>query len=103
MELNTQGTCHFQNRRNAEHEVEAQSVLAEGKKLWRQYHTTQFEKRIRDEYKLGRPDVGWYQIRKALGANADNETVDFAPFKEAYDALSAKLRPQVYSLGFLKH
>ena len=81
---------------------EAQNVMAEGKKLWRQYHTTQYEKRIRDEYKLGRPDVGWYQIRKALEANADNETVDFAPFKEAYDALSAKLRPQVYTLGFLK-
>lgn len=81
---------------------EAQNVLAEGKKLWRQYHTTQFEKRIRDEYKLGRPDVGWYQIRKALEANAENETVDFAAFKEAYDALSAKLRPQVYTLGFLK-
>lgn len=81
---------------------EAQSVLAEGKKLWRQYHTTQFEKRIRDQFKLGRPDVGWYQIRKALEANADNETVDFAPFKKAYDALSAKLRPQVYTLGFLK-
>lgn len=81
---------------------EAQNVLTEGKKLWRQYHATQFEKRIRDEYKLGRPDVGWYQIRKALEANADNETVDFVPFKEAYDALSAKLRPQVYTLGFLK-
>ena len=81
---------------------EAQNVLAQGKKLWRQYHATQFEKRIRDEYKLGRPDVGWYQIRKALEANAENETVDFVPFKEAYDALSAKLRPQVYTLGFLK-
>lgn len=82
---------------------EAQQVLDEGKKLWRQFHSTQFEKRIRDEYKLGRPDVGWYQIRKALEANADNETVDFSPFKEAYEALSAKLRPQVYSLGFLKN
>lgn len=81
---------------------EARQVMAEGQKLWRQYHTTQFEKRIRDEYKLGRPDVGWYQIRKALEANAENDAVDFAPFKEAYDALSAKLRPQVYSLGFLK-
>ena len=30
---------------------EAQQVMAEGKKLWRQYHTTQFEKKIRDEYK----------------------------------------------------
>lgn len=81
---------------------EAQQVLSEGQKLWRQYHITQFEKKIRDEFKLGRPDVGWYQIRKALEANAENEAVDFAPFKEAYEALSSKLRPQVYSLGFLK-
>lgn len=81
---------------------EAQQVMAEGKKLWRQFQSTQFEKKIRDEFKLGRPDVGWYQIRRALEANADNDAVDFAPFKEAYDALSAKLRPQVYSLGFLK-
>lgn len=81
---------------------EAARVMQEGKKLWRQYHATQFEKKIRDEFKLNRPDVGWYQIRKALEANADNEAVDFVPFKEAYDALSAKLRPQVYSLGFLK-
>lgn len=82
--------------------AEAGRVMQEGKQLWRQYHATQFEKKIRDEFKLNRPDVGWYQIRKALEANADNETVDFAPFKEAYEALSAKLRPQVYSLGFLK-
>lgn len=82
--------------------TEAQTVMAAGKKLWQQYHATQFEKKIRDEYKLNRPDVGWYQIRKALEANGDNETVDFAPFKEAYDTLSGKLRPQVYELGFLK-
>lgn len=82
--------------------LEAKQVMAEGQNLWRQYHNTQFEKKIRDEYRLGRPDVGWYQIRKALEANADHEAVDFTPFKEAYDALSAKLRPQVYSLGFLK-
>lgn len=81
---------------------EAERVMQEGRKLWRKYHATQFEKKIRDEFKLNRPDVGWYQIRKALEANADNEAVDFSPFKEAYEALSAKLRPQVYSLGFLR-
>ena len=82
--------------------TEAQSVMDEGKKLWRRYHNMQFEKSIRDEYKLNRPDVGWYQIRKALEANDDNEAIDLAPFKEAYDTLSGKLRPQVYELGFLK-
>ena len=82
--------------------TEAQLVLSEGKKLWRQYNSTQFEKKIREEYKLNRPDVGWYQVRRALEANSENEAVDFAPFKDAYEALSAKLLPQVYSLGFLK-
>ena len=84
---------HFSN--------EAQTVLDEGRKLWRQYHATQFGRSIRDEFKLNRPDVGWYQIRKALEANNQNEVVDFASFKAAYAALSDKLRPQIYEFGFL--
>ena len=81
---------------------EAQAVLDAGRHLWRQYHATRFEKKIRDEFKLNRPDVGWYQVRRALEANADSEAVDFEPFKAAYAALSGKLRPQVYELGFLR-
>ena len=81
---------------------EAQQVMDEGRKLWKKFHATKFEKKIRDEFKLNRPDAGWYQIRRALEANADSEAVDFEPFKEAYAALSAKLRPQVYGLGFLR-
>ncbi|MBK9668608.1 MAG: hypothetical protein IPO74_00930 [Thermomonas sp.] len=38
---------------------QAQAVLDEGRHLWRQFHATRFEKRIRDEFKLNRPDVGW--------------------------------------------
>ena len=81
---------------------EAKAVLDEGRKLWSQYHSTQFEKKIRIEFKLNRPDIGWYQIRKALEANNDASTVDFEPFKNTYDALSRKLRPQVLKLGFLR-
>lgn len=81
---------------------EAQQVLDEGRKLWQKFHATQFEKKIRDEFKLNRPDAGWYQIRKALEANGDSEPVDFDPFKAAYDALSQKLRPQVFDYGFLR-
>jgi hypothetical protein len=81
---------------------EAKAVLDAGRVLWRSYHATQFEKKIRDEFKLGRPDVGWYQIRKALEANSGNDAVDFAPFKAAYEALSTKLRPLVFELGFLR-
>jgi hypothetical protein len=81
---------------------EAKQVLVQGKQLWAKYHATQFERKIKNEYKLNRADVGWYQIRKALEANAGNESVDFEPFKTAYTALSDKLKPMVYSLGFLK-
>ena len=59
--------------------------------------------KIRQELKLNRPDVGWYQIRNALKANAQNETVDFSEINTSYLALTEKLRPMVYDLGFLKH
>jgi hypothetical protein len=84
---------------------EATAVLDAGREIWRTYHQRgNLEKKIRDEYKLNRPDVGWYQIRKALeaaGKESGNE-FDFSNFKAAYDALSEKLRPMVYELGFLK-
>ena len=81
---------------------ETQAVLDKGHRLWQAYHATTFERKIRDELKLNRPDVGWYQIRKALEANTENEPTDFAPFKTAYEQLTDKLRPQVYKLGFLR-
>ncbi len=80
---------------------EAQAVLDEGRKLWQRFHTTQFPRKIRDELKLNRPDVGWYQIRKALEAYSDTELTNFDPFKATYAALGTKLRPLVFELGFL--
>ncbi|MDI9334512.1 MAG: hypothetical protein QM533_09060 [Cytophagales bacterium] len=83
---------------------EATAVLNAGREIWRAYFATDFERKIRTEYKLNRPDVGWYQIRKALeaaGKESGND-FDFSVFKAAYDALSEKLRPMVYELGFLK-
>ena len=80
---------------------EAQAVLDEGRKLWTRFHATQFPRKIRDEYKLGRPDAGWYQVRRSLEAYGETELTDFDPFKAAYAALSAKLRPMIYELGFL--
>ena len=82
--------------------AEAKAVLDEGRSLWRRFHATRFEKKIRDEFKLNRPDAGWYQIRRALEANSGNEAVDFDPFKAAYDELTRKLRPQVFEFGFLR-
>ena len=80
---------------------EARAVLDQGRALWQQFHAADFPRKIRDEYRLGRPDAGWYQIRKALEANAENDPVDFAPFKAAYSQLGDKLRPMVFELGFL--
>jgi hypothetical protein len=85
--------------------VEAQTVLSEGKKLWQAYFAHTDVRSVRDELKLNRPDVGWYQIRKALdarNASGDFPPVDFKPFQESYKALTEKLRPMVYELGFLK-
>ena len=76
-------------------------MLNEGRALWTRYHATQFPRKIRDDLKLGRADVGWYQIREAREQYGDTELTDFDPFKAAYAALSAKLRPMVFELGFL--
>jgi len=84
---------------------EAKAVHAEGKKLWQAYFTHTDVRTVRDELKLNRSDVGWYQIRKALQARnaaGDAAAVNFKPFETAYKALSEKLQPMVYELGFLK-
>jgi hypothetical protein len=84
---------------------EAKLVLTEGKKLWQAYFATTDVRAVRDEFKLNRPDVGWYQIRNALkkrNESGDFAPVSFKPFEEAYKILSEKLQPQVYELGFLK-
>jgi hypothetical protein len=85
--------------------AEAQAVLDAGRGLWRAYFAYTDARTVRDEFKLNRPDVGWYQVRNALKArNASGDTlpVNFNPFEAAYQALSDKLRPQVFSLGFLR-
>ena len=85
--------------------AEAQAVLDEGKKIWAAYFKQSFNHKIREEFKLNRPDVGWYQIRQALKAQNESGNsipVSFATFEAAYKALSEKLRPQVYQYGFLK-
>lgn len=85
---------------------EAKQVLAEGKKLWQAYFAHTDVHKVRDELKLNRPDVGWYQIRKALQArnsSGDFPVVSFKTFEEAYKILTEKLQPKVYELGFLKN
>lgn len=84
---------------------EAIGILQEGKKLWQAYFANTDAHSVRDELKLNRADVGWYQVRKSLQKR--NERGDFTPvsfkeFEAAYKALTEKLQPMVYELGFLK-
>lgn len=85
--------------------AEAQAVLNAGRNLWKSYFEYKDVRTVRDEYKLNRPDVGWYQIRNALkarNASGDTAPVNFNPFESVYQALTEKLQPQVFSLGFLR-
>lgn len=79
---------------------ESTAVIDQGRNVWRAFHSTRFEKRIRDEFKLNRPDSGWYQIRRSL--EADDPSFDLEGLQHAYAELGKKLAPQVFSLGFLR-
>ncbi|PUE61485.1 hypothetical protein B9Z45_06115 [Limnohabitans sp. 2KL-17] len=84
---------------------EATAVLDAGRSLWTTYFAHTDVRTVRDQYKLNRADVGWYQVRNALGErnkSGDTAPVNFSPFEVAYQALTHKLRPQVFSLGFLR-
>ncbi|MVN23464.1 hypothetical protein, partial [Mucilaginibacter arboris] len=48
--------------------TEAKLVLETGKLLWQAYFLHTDVRTVRDELKLNRSDVGWYQVRKALQA-----------------------------------
>lgn len=85
--------------------TEALAVLGAGRGLWQAYFAHTDVRTVRDDYKLNRPDVGWYQVRNALKArntSGDTAPVNFTPFEAAYQLLTDKLKPQVFSLGFLR-
>ena len=93
------------NNSNPNLSDEANNVLEAGKKLWQAYFAHTDVRTVRDELKLNRADIGWYQVRKALQArntSGDFIPISFKPFEEAYKALTEKLQPMVYELGFLK-
>ncbi len=84
---------------------EAMSVMEEGRRLWQAYFLQKDTHTVREELKLNRADVGWYQIRNTLkkrNESSDGVSVSFTAFEEAYKTLSDKLRPMVYELGFLR-
>lgn len=84
---------------------EAEAVLNKGRKLWCAYFEQDINSSLREKYKLNRADVGWYQIRKTLQEINEQgfaREISFKAFEAAYQALTDKLLPQVYDLGFLK-
>ena len=95
----------YLEKRKKSTSTEAKAVLNAGNVLWSAYFA---KKRLvkastKDDYKLNRLDVGWYQIRNALKSLNDTpNAVSFDNFEKAYKALSEKLQPQVYELGFLR-
>lgn len=85
--------------------LEASTVLGAGLVLWKAFFSATDNYQVREEFKLNRSDVGWYQIRNALkrrNESGDYIPVDFTSFESAYQALGEKLRPLVYELGFLR-
>lgn len=85
--------------------AEARSVLDAGRVLWRAYFTQTDPHNIREEYKLNRADVGWYQIRNALKARNREGFVpetSFSGFEATYAVLGNKLSPLVFDYGFLR-
>ena len=73
--------------------ADARTVLHAGRTLWQAYFADTDVRNVRDELKLNRPDVGWYQIRNALkarNASGDVAPVDFTVFTNAYQVVHAK-------------
>ncbi|MFI3221997.1 MAG: hypothetical protein QX191_03065, partial [Methylococcaceae bacterium] len=84
---------------------EAKAVLKAGKILWSVYFAKKdkLKASTKEEYKLNRLDVGWYQIRNALKSLNDTpNAVSFDNFDKAYKKLTEKCQPQVYEFGFLR-
>jgi hypothetical protein len=85
--------------------TEAKAVLDAGRTLWQAYFAHTDERSVREDFKLNRSDAGWYQIRNALKArNSSSQIapVSFETLEQNYEILTDKLRPQVFSLGFLR-
>lgn len=83
---------------------EGKAVVAEGRKLWAAYFQHVDAHSTRKQWHLDRTDVGWYQVRNVLkerNASGDYTPVDLTPFEQAYLALTGKIRPDVYTHGFL--
>lgn len=81
--------------------VEAKAVLDAGRKVWSAYFRDKDARTVREQYRLNRPDVGWYQIRNALKVRGTLDVSGMPAVALAHAALANKLRPLIYSYGML--
>lgn len=81
--------------------AQAKAVLEAGRPFWATYFNVVDPKAVRDQFKLGRPDAGWYQIRNALKIRGTVDPVVQGKLVATYTALSEKLRPQIFDHGML--
>ncbi len=89
---------------NKQLSAEAYAVLNAGRELWKSFFSHIDERSIREEFKLNRADVGWYQVRKSLerrNQSVGPTPVSFDTFNNQYKKLTDKLIPLVYEYGFL--
>lgn len=80
--------------------AEALRVLEKAEELVRESfkYRAMFDEE-KPEYQINNWDCGWYQIKGLLKMYCPDE---LKGFQELYKALSDKMRPMVYELGFLK-
>ncbi len=84
---------------------EAKAVLSEGLLIWQNFFSTTDDIDTREKLHLSHPDVGWYQIRKALAIREEKgyiNPIDLTSFENAYKKLEQKIQPQFLELGFIR-
>lgn len=69
--------------------AESLAIINAGREIYKRFYAELDSSDVR-RWKIDSWDAGWYQIRMSLGASVD------------LTALSAKLLPQIYELGFLR-
>ena len=76
-------------------------MLDAGRSVWSAYFAEKDARSVREQLRLNRPDVGWYQIRNALKARGTLDAAGMPAVQTAHGVLADKLRPQIYELGLL--
>ena len=93
----------FKKLQGIELSSEAQAVLEKASEIVRKSFEYREEvHRLHPEWHLNAWDAGWYQVKK-LVAEIPFLAKDMEEFKTLFKALSEKMRPMVYELGFLKN